>query len=320
MKSDHPIFFVHIPKTAGTSFRKGAESFFGGGNICYDYSVNSAETSSLVKDFIYESNDCLGFYQELMASSSNLLSGHVNVHKYIHGVGARNTVTFLRDPVERVVSEYWHFVRNNNYPGPLESFYRKPQFINRQRRILSNISLPLLGVVGITEQYNESLEIINHAYKADIPGLRLNTGSEEKSFSYELTKKQDVEIRKLNKPDIQYYQRARKLFNLRHEFFRKNLPFAHGAITQSSPKSVTGWAWWAQSDAAVDVLVYKNDQLCGQAVASSLRPGQLRYGPPRNGYVGFHVDYQAESGDEIRCEVAETGQVLGQVTVNDAKL
>jgi len=40
------ILFIHIPKTAGTSFRVAAEKYFGEDNTFYDYSAKSPETSA----------------------------------------------------------------------------------------------------------------------------------------------------------------------------------------------------------------------------------------------------------------------------------
>ncbi len=47
------IFFVHIPKTAGTSFRLGAESYFGRERIVYDYGKGSPASTPVVVDTLY---------------------------------------------------------------------------------------------------------------------------------------------------------------------------------------------------------------------------------------------------------------------------
>src|SRR5690606_621288 len=48
-----PILFIHIPKPAGTSFRKGAESFFGSQHVVYDYGGAASATSSLARQMLY---------------------------------------------------------------------------------------------------------------------------------------------------------------------------------------------------------------------------------------------------------------------------
>ena len=56
------LFFVHIPKTAGTSFRKACENYFGTPYSAYDYSPNSSDTSALVLDCMYRNHDFLLFF------------------------------------------------------------------------------------------------------------------------------------------------------------------------------------------------------------------------------------------------------------------
>lgn len=88
------IFFVHVPKTAGTSFRKSAESYFGEGAVLYDYSAQSEETSPLVNSHVYQQPDLFEFYHAQKSNRFAFLSGHVNAGKYMHLFGACHTVTF----------------------------------------------------------------------------------------------------------------------------------------------------------------------------------------------------------------------------------
>ena len=99
-----PIFFVHIPKTAGTSFRKSAEFYFGSDKVIYDYSTKSPETSELVNNSIYEDKDPFFFSELVHEQLVEFLSGHVPAVKYVHLFGVGQTVTFLRDPIQRVMS------------------------------------------------------------------------------------------------------------------------------------------------------------------------------------------------------------------------
>ena len=45
MKKKQHLLFVHIPKTAGTSFRLAAQQFYGENNVFFDYGLESVETS-----------------------------------------------------------------------------------------------------------------------------------------------------------------------------------------------------------------------------------------------------------------------------------
>ena len=308
-----PLFFVHIPKTAGTSFRKSAEVFFNEPHVAYDYSPSSSETSVLVQSCVYEKCNVLDFYQSAVNQSLRFLSGHVNAGKYIHLFEARNTLTFLRDPVQRIVSEYYHFVRHNNYKGDLPSFYRKPQFINRQSKILHGVPVEALGFVGLTERYEQGLDILNQAYGTNIQSVSMNMGRKDKTAEYELPEDQLNEIRSLNEDDLQLYDHAKRLFLERETLFKQGRPYVHGAIQQQSNKSISGWAWWQGNDDSVELAIEVDGEAIDTVYAKDLRPGLLRLGLPRRGYVGFHHNFAEPLSEDavVTVRVAKTGQCIG---------
>tara|TARA_R110002051_G_scaffold30758_3_gene70876 strand:+ start:22546 stop:23490 length:945 start_codon:yes stop_codon:yes gene_type:complete len=312
-----PIFFVHIPKTAGTSFRKATEEFYSASKVIYDYSPGSEETSPLILEWVYEKGDWLGCYHALEQSDIAFLSGHVHARKYIHLFGISQTVTFLREPVQRLVSEYNHFVRHHGYQGDLASFYRKPQFINRQTKMLQKVPLEGIGFLGLTEEYEASLAILNQVYEVGIPSVAMNMGREDTQKGYELPDAQLEEIRALNQDDINLYRKAVKLFIQRQKLFEAGKPYVHGKMQPLSGKVLSGWAWYAGNDDAVMVNILVDGQRVDTVEAKDLRPAQLSLAPPRQGYVGFQYSFAKPpaKGTKIQAVAAETGQVLGQKRV-----
>lgn len=309
-----PIFFVHIPKTAGTSFRKSAENYFGSDKVIYDYSPHSAETSELVSVSMYEDKDSFAFGRRFLEQAKEFLSGHVHAVKYVHLFGVNRTVTFLRDPVQRIMSEYHHFVRNYGYEGDFPSFYRKPQFINRLSKILNRVPLESVGVLGLTEDYESSLAMLNDRYETEIEYSAMNLGREDKGKNYEIPEDQLDELHSLNQDDLKLYEHGVRIFNQRKQLFSDRLPFVHGTIQGVNRKSVQGWAWHASDNTPVDIDVLMNGEKAGTVQAKDLRPGLLQFSPPRNGYVGFQLIFPEPivAGTLVSAVVSETGQVLGE--------
>lgn len=314
------IFFVHIPKTAGTSFRKSAENYFGSDKVVYDYSLNSAETSEVVASVVYGDGDIFAFGELLKEREACFLSGHVPAVKYVHLAGAPQTVTFLRDPIQRVVSEYHHFVRHNGYEGDFPSFYRQPQFVNRLSKLLNRVPLEAIGFLGLTEDYARSLDILNDRYSTEILHVVMNTGRKDNEKGYEVPQQQLSELQALNESDLKLYEEGVKLFNQRKQLFNDNLPYVHGAIQGLNKNSLQGWAWHSDSDSPVDVDISLDGRTLRTVKAQTFRPGLLQFSPPRNGYVGFQLKFPEplKPGVRVKVVVSETGQVLGDVEFCEA--
>ncbi len=310
-----PLFFIHIPKTAGTSFRKSAEECFGVNAVEYDYEPMSLETTDNIRRWVYEEKDFFELKNSFQSSPMKFLSGHVPASKYLHLFGIHRSITFLREPIQRTISEYQHFVRHYDFEGDLPSFYRKPHFINRQSKMLQGVPIRSLGVVGLNEAYENSLAMINSRYGLDIACTSMNMGRKRTDQGYELPDEQREEMLALNEDDVALYRRAQRLFDTRWALFQKDLPFVHGDVQQLSDKSISGWAWWgAERTDAVALTLRVNGEDVGNVQATQLRPGLLRLAPPRMGYIGFHHHFARtlKPSDQVEVVVTETGQVIGQ--------
>lgn len=306
-----PLFFVHIPKTAGTSFRLGAERYFGIENIVYDYSPSAPETSTLVTNLLYGgTSDFWRFKKVCEQRQTAMVGGHVNVGRFVSLFGVGQTATFLRDPLQRMASEYAHFVRHNNYEGSFKDFYSRPIIHNLQSKILQGVSLEAIGFMGLTERYSESLTQLNAHYSFAIPQREDNLGKPSFDALHKIPLDDQFEFNRLNEKDILLYQQAITLFNQRHEFFQKGKPWAHARLGEVKPNRVSGWAWWADqtNDLPVTVEILVNDKLLKTVQAVEQRPGLCRLLPPRGGYIGFSLSVNLKVGDQVQCRVSATGQ------------
>lgn len=305
-----PLFFVHIPKTAGTSFRIGAENYFRTDDIIYDYGKDSPVTSSIAQRYLYSpTSDVWAFGQACANEKAPLVCGHVGIRKFISLFGASNTFTFLRDPLERMASEYEHFVRNYDYKGSFRDFYSRPIMHNRQSKILHGVDVEAIGMLGLMECYKESLAMLNQCYEISIPVREENRGRNMMGNRYEIAPEDIIEFKRLNAADLTLYGQINALFEDRRAFFEVGVPWAHARIRELTSKRISGWAWWAgEADDPVEIEIWINNDLAGTARAVEWRPGLCHLLPARGGYVGFHFPVNLTPGDRVRCRVKNTGQ------------
>ena len=159
---------VHIPKTAGTSFRKAMRDHFGDA-LLLDYGDRPMKRRLWKR--------CRAWWHGYRSSKLELpdeacLFGHYLPLKYWALARRRPTrlVTWLRDPVARLVSHY-HFIferhrRKGLGPGrnrvvdeawPLERFLFSRKYRDIAHRFLWGVPLRRFDFVGVVEHYAEDL-------------------------------------------------------------------------------------------------------------------------------------------------------------------
>ena len=307
-----PLFFIHVPKTAGTSFRKAAEHYFSKEKICYDYGEKQPETSPLIREFIYQKNDLFGLKSTLKQHNISMLGGHVSARRFAPIVNQDRILTFVREPVSRLVSEFKHFKRHYNFQGELADFIKRPEFVNRQFRMLQGYPPHMLGFIGITEHYSESLKLFNHLYQVDLQDLSLNMAGKEKAPAHALDEALIREIKKLNRQEIDHYQKCCELFYQRINLLKDNLPFTHGQIGGYENGKLFGWAFNNEvADEPIDLTILVNNKPVADALACERRANLLQFNVPRDAFIGFSAKVGSlKAEDQVRVIVKNTGQEL----------
>lgn len=164
---------VHMPKTAGTSFAAALQARFGAG-----YQPDYADLPMQAPRWRRQSDALLRSHdtcRALCAESVQCIHGHFLPAKYVPLAQWRQVgfVTWLRDPVERVVSHY-HFWRRD-YDGSdaaqplrnrmlaedwsLERFALGPELRNVYRQYLWQFDVSRFAFIGVTERYAQDLAL-----------------------------------------------------------------------------------------------------------------------------------------------------------------
>lgn len=215
------IVSVHIPKTAGASFRTGLRQRFGD-RLLLDYG------DLPLSDSIPDRWRRLRRRSEVRRQASRIVArygavhGHFVASKYLP-LGDRATLCiFFRDPVERLLSQYFYMHRTsdpaNRMWARLHTENMSPEqlaCLPRQQEIyrLFTARLPMerFAFVGITEEYQASLALFKAMFDIDIPFHRVNSGGQA---SNGFDPRERLKVRAAQRKNIAIYEAARRRFDL----------------------------------------------------------------------------------------------------------
>jgi len=223
-------YFIHIPKTCGTSFRFMLYKQF-------PQSVIFPNLAHLRKNGgkYYKFPEVISM-KETIQDSTHLFMGHYSFRGINRIFDKKiNYLTFLRHPVKRTISNIQHLqrIRPEYKNASLSEIFEDVQASQKdlQTRFLSNKpnkrptemdrlpeakrNLEKIKFVGIAEKFQESIQLIEHTFNWNLGNtLKLNQrkGNTDNELSEDLLNK----IKAINELDIELYEHACLLFEKRY--------------------------------------------------------------------------------------------------------
>lgn len=217
------IISVHIRKNAGQSFRAALKEHYGD-RLFLDYGDLVGSTSSgsklvrLKRRFFAYKN------RRRILDRYDVIHGHFYASKYRRFAKDLQYATILRDPVDRVLSNYYYIMRKPGLRHPnartvrkrnmsLEEYARYPDSRNLQSRSLRGVPISDFAFVGICEDYPNSVRLFNATFGSELKADDAeNTNPRRSGSHYAVDDRVAALIRDLNHEDCRLYERGVRIF------------------------------------------------------------------------------------------------------------
>jgi hypothetical protein len=214
----HALVAVHLPKTAGTTFRDALQRVYGD-RLRLDYDDRPLAGSRWSRRATAARHALAHAGQRMQAPCT---CGHFMPVKYATRRQAR-FCTWLRDPVQRVLSRYHHYLRHGQdetrhqrwglVPGmDLEAFVRLPHYQDSYAEYLWMFPLARFDFIGIVEDYDAELQRFASHFGIDadlLAGEARNRNPDKADPAYPVEPAMERLIRACNPRDVALYERAR---------------------------------------------------------------------------------------------------------------
>jgi hypothetical protein len=212
------IVSIHIPKTGGETFRDILEDL-SEGHLQRDYGDRPLAPRTL------RQRVKLAASRPQLEPDTRVVHGHFIATKYWKRYPEARYMAWLREPVERLASHYHYWKRKPDMKNPtcrrlidedlsIESFAALPEMRDVEARFLGEVPVLALAFIGLTERYDDSIELFRRAFYPDmaVTAERHNANPERSGEGYQLDPPVRAAIADLNRTDMQLYPAAQARF------------------------------------------------------------------------------------------------------------
>ena len=159
------------------------------------------------------------------------IHGHFLADKYVDMFDDAEFIAFFRDPYQQTIAHYSYLRRNTRrlsdvnrfrhpeidlfleYNPTLLEYIEMPMYRDHQSQFLGSLDVEDLAFVGLSEEYDTSLELMSEHFGLDLGNpLYANVNNEREGLFYPVDAEVRAAVRKYRARDLEMHARAKEMF------------------------------------------------------------------------------------------------------------
>lgn len=290
------LVFLHVPKTGGSAVRTALVRACRDRRVLFDYGAEEKQTTPALRDALYgegRTGDGVSLRRHLDDRRGLLLIGHFHARRYWDAFHPESFVTFLRDPIDRLISEYNHYVERYGADLDLDAFVETTRYTRHVSYLFRDVDPAEFGFVGFTETFEDDLRTLSNRLGRPLAVLRENEGAydpvlRERASDPDFRKR----VRRFVATDHDLYRRLRNRYDKLRARRLAGLAEAsgyRGRVRLAAGGRIVGYAVHRNVESILEIEVLDGERVLARVRADRYRPWLRTSGRSRTGVAGFEV-------------------------------